>query len=258
MFDIQVKRIHEYKRQLLNALHIIHLYNEIKDNPKGNHTPRTFIFAGKSAPGYFIAKLIIKLINSIAYRVNNDPAVGDLLKVVFMKNYCVSLAEVIYLLRICPNRFLRRAMRLRAGYMKFMLKGSLTMGTLDGANIEIKEESKMKIFSSSELTADEVLRKRQAGYNPYDYYMKISYKAHSGHDSGDYSALLNPESSPDCENLLDKGDFYLHLRFESYKNKQKELGMFLDKRHESMSLMIVARSVSFSSDRTIKEYAREF
>jgi starch phosphorylase len=263
LFDCQVKRIHEYKRQLLNVLHVIHLYNQIKDNPNKEWTPRTIIFAGKAAPGYFMAKLIIKLIHSVASVVNEDPAIRDLIKVVFLANYRVTLAE-----KIIPAADLSEQISTAGteasgtGNMKFALNGALTIGTLDGANIEIKEEvgdDNIFIFG---LKTPEVKALLHGGYNPWDYYHKnesikrvldmIAY----GYFSGGDQQLFKPIVS----SLLEGGDYYCLLAdFASYIDCQSKISeAFKDKTTwREKALLNIASMGKFSSDRTISDYAKE-
>ncbi len=264
IFDIQVKRLHEYKRQLLNILHIIYLYNKIKDNPKGSDiVPRTAIFAGKAAPGYDMAKLIIKLITAVGDVINCDPDVGDKLKVVFLRNYAVSNAQKIIPAADLSEQISTAGMEASGtGNMKFSLNGALTIGTLDGANIEIKEEvgdDNIFIFG---LNAEEVVELKKSGYNPYSYYSKnkdlkrIIDQIHSGFFSHGDPGLFRPI----VESLLHQGDRYLLMAdFESYVNTHKKIDeAFLDKpRWAKMSIINTANMGKFSTDRTIWEYSTD-
>jgi len=263
IFDVQIKRMHEYKRQLLNVLHVITLYNRIRKNIELDIVPRTVIFAGKAAPGYYMAKLIIKLINSIAEKVNNDSVVNKKLKVIFLENYSVSLAE-----KIIPAADLSEQIS-TAGYeasgtgnMKFSLNGALTIGTMDGANVEMAEyigEEHMFIFG---LRADEVKKLKSAGYNPRDYYNNNS-------DLRDVLDMIrdgyfNPGNRdlfmPIYDSLMNNGDTYLLLAdYQDYIDTQDRVStLYLDQETWTKKAIInVARMGYFSSDRTIKEYAEE-
>jgi len=263
MFDILVKRIHEYKRQLLDVLHVITLYNRIKDNPAGDYVPRTVIFAGKAAPGYHMAKLIIKLINSVGDIVNNDPDVSDRLKILFLRNYAVSNAQ-----KIIPAADLSEQVS-TAGYeasgtgnMKFALNGAVTIGTLDGANVEIKEEvgdDNIFIFG---LDSDGVRNMKNSGYNPYYYYeSNPELKRVLDQISGGFFSPENPDLfKPVTDSLLSHGDNYMLLAdYDSYIKCQEQVNRtFMDKKKWArMSILNAANMGKFSSDRTIAEYARD-
>jgi starch phosphorylase len=263
LFDCQVKRIHEYKRQLLNALHAIMLYNRIKDNPQGNHLPRTIIFGGKAAPGYFLAKRIIKLINAIGDKVNHDADVGELLRVVFLANYRVSLAE-----RIFPAAELSEQISTAGteasgtGNMKFALNGALTIGTMDGANIEIREEvgdDNIFIFG---LTAAQV-HALKPHYNPWEYYQQHAElrRALDQIRDGFFSPEDRGRFRDIIETLLGNGrDNYLLLAdYEAYIACQERVSETYRHPDEwtKKSILNTAHMGKFSTDRTIKEYANE-
>ncbi len=263
LFDCQVKRIHEYKRQLLNVLHVITLYNRIKENKDVDIVPRTFIFSGKSAPSYYIAKLIINLVNSVGNVVNNDPDVRDRLKVVFLANYGVSLAEKIFPASDLSEQISTAGTEASGtGNMKFALNGALTIGTLDGANIEMMEEigrENMFIFG---LTTPQVQELRDRGYNPRDWYLrnpdlkKVLDMISSG--------LFSPENPelfrPIVDLLLNQGDHYMLLAdYEAYIACQDRVSETYRNRDEwaRLSILNTAGMGKFSSDRTIAEYAEE-
>ncbi|HBC86299.1 MAG TPA: glycogen phosphorylase [Lentisphaeria bacterium] len=261
IFDVQVKRFHEYKRQLLKILHAITLYLEIKDNPKGHFVPRTIIFGGKSAPGYFMAKLIIKFINSVAAVINSDEDVNDKLKVIFLANYGVSLAE-----KIMPAADLSEQISLAGteasgtGNMKFALNGALTIGTLDGANIEIKDavgEDNIFIFG---MKVDEVETLRKKGYNPEDF-LKDQPRLRQLMElikCGFFSTKNPHVFDPLLDNI--RVDYYMSIAdFESYNTVQEKISKtYLDQYEWHKKAMLnVANMGRFSSDRTIKEYAEE-
>lgn len=262
MFDIQVKRIHEYKRQLLNCLHIITMYNRIKANPGVPFVPRTVMIGGKAAPGYHTAKQIIRLICAVARVVNNDPIVGDKLKVIYLENYRVTLAE-----KIIPAADLSQQISTAGteasgtGNMKFMLNGALTIGTLDGANIEMMEEmGKENIFIFG-MTVDEVEELKSKGYNAYDYYNKLPElrQCIDQIQSGFFSPN-NPDQFKDLVNILMHHDrFFLFADYDSYIKCQDKVNKLYQKPVEwtKKALLNIASSGKFSSDRTIAEYGRE-
>jgi len=263
MFDCQVKRLHEYKRQLLNVLHVITLYNQIRDGHGDQVVPRTVIFAGKAAPGYFMAKLIIKLINSVAHVVNNDPAVGDRLKVCFLANYGVSLAE-----KIIPAADLSEQISTAGteasgtGNMKFALNGALTIGTWDGANIEMAEEIGADSIFLWGRKAQEVDKLRAQGYNPQEIYQRNEPlrrcldMIRDGAFSHDHTDLFHPI----VDTLLAGGDHYQLLAdYDDYIKTQSEVARaYADpERWTRMSIANVAHMGKFSSDRAIAEYAKD-
>lgn len=263
IFDIQIKRIHEYKRQLMAALFAIDLYNEIKENPKAERVPRTIIFAGKAAPGYAIAKLHIKLINSIADKINHDPDVGDQLKCIFLKNYRVTLAELMIPAANLSEQISTAGFEASGtGNMKFALNGALTIGTLDGANVEIRDEVGEENIFIFGKTVEEVEQIRHEGYDPLNYYnsnerlKKILDQIRDGFFSSKEPDLFNPI----IEALLYKGDYFLVLAdFQEYIEKQKEVEELYQNQDDwnRKAILNVARVGKFSSDRTIRDYAEE-
>ncbi|HEY8119345.1 MAG TPA: glycogen/starch/alpha-glucan phosphorylase [Methylophilaceae bacterium] len=262
LFDVQIKRIHEYKRQLLNLLHVITLYNRIRSGKADNVTPRTVIFGGKAAPGYWMAKKIIRLINDVAAIVNEDPAVGDKLKVVFYPNYEVSAAELLF-----PGSDLSEQISTAGteasgtGNMKMALNGALTIGTLDGANVEIKEEVGDENIFIFGLTTQQVAETRAAGYNPWDYYHQNAElrQVLDMIDGGFFSVDEPDRYRIIFDTLLHKGDHYLLLAdYASYIATQDAVGALYQNQEEwtRHAILNVARIGKFSSDRTIGEYAK--
>ena len=264
IFDVQVKRLHEYKRQLLNVLHIIHLYNQLRDNPNMDFTPQTFLFGAKAAPGYHVAKEIIQLINSLSTQINNDPVCKDKLQVVFLENYRVSLAE-----KLMPASELSEQISTAGkeasgtGNMKFMMNGALTIGTLDGANVEMHQQVGDENIFLFGLTADQVAERKRQGYRSLDYYQqnqalkRVIDQISSGFsDHVSYSDLTNRllfgagGSMADEYMLLADFDSYCaahHRALETYADQQ---------RWNQMSLINIARSGIFAADRSIAEYAK--
>jgi starch phosphorylase len=262
IFDVQVKRLHEYKRQHLNLLHIITLYNRIKHHRDTEIVPRTFIFGGKAAPSYFMAKLIIKLINSVGDVLNNDPDVGDRLKVVFLPNYNVKQAQWIY-----PAGDLSEQIS-TAGYeasgtsnMKFALNGALTIGTLDGANIEIRQAVGEDNFFLFGLTAVEVRAKKAGGYHPWDYYESNPHlreaidQINSGHFSRGDTNLFKPL----VDSLMKSDPYLVFADYQAYVKCQEQISQaYKDGANWTrMSIRNTARTGKFSSDRAIGEYCEK-
>ncbi len=263
LFDCLVKRIHEYKRQLLLALHLITLYNRIIADPKGSFVPRTVIFGGKSAPGYQMAKLIIKLINSVADTINGDPRVGDILKVVFLRNYCVSSAE-----KIIPAADLSEQISTAGfeasgtGNMKFALNGAVTIGTMDGANVEILEEVGPDNIFIFGLSADEVVQMKSTGYDP-EYFYRSNQELRQAIDliaAGRFSREQPDLFLPIVDSLMAHGDQYMLMAdYGSYAEAQNRAEAAYRDREGwvRMSILNTAGMGKFSSDRTIRQYAED-
>lgn len=262
MFDIQVKRLHEYKRQHLNVLHIVALYNRIKLDPACDLCPRTFIFGGKAAPGYFMAKLIIKLINSVAEVVNGDPDVNGRLKVVFFPDFNVKNAKFIYPACDLSEQISTAGKEASGtGNMKFSMNGALTIGTLDGANVEIREEVGADNFFLFGLTAEEVSSLQKNGYQPSAYYQgnpelqAVIERIRSGHFSRGDRELFKPL----LDSLLFHDPFLLFADFAPYVEAQRQVDhVYRDQETWTRrSILNVARMGKFSSDRAIREYCRD-
>ncbi len=261
LFDIQVKRIHEYKRQHLNVLHIITLYNRIKQAPGKDFVPRTFIFGGKAAPGYFMAKRIIKLINSVAEVVNSDRDVAGRLKVVFFPDFNVKNAHHIYPAADLSEQISTAGKEASGtGNMKFSMNGALTIGTLDGANVEIREEVGPENFFLFGLTAGEVHDLKVTGYDPRSYYdanprlREAMDQISSGHFSRGDKELFRPL----VDNLLNHDPFLLLADYQSYIDCQDRVSAAYRDQGQwvRMSVLNVARMGKFSSDRSIAEYCK--
>ena len=269
IFDVQVKRLHEYKRQLMNILHVMYLYNQLKDNPNMDIVPRTFIFGAKAAAGYKRAKLTIKLINNVADVINNDKSIGGKLKVVFIEDYRVSNAELIFSAADVSEQISTASKEASGtGNMKFMLNGALTIGTMDGANVEMAEEvgkDNMFIFGAS---ADEIINlENNGGYNPMDIFnndqdiRRVLMQLINGYYSPQdpelfrdiYNSLLNTQSS-------DRADTYFILKdFRSYAEAHRKIDQaYRDEKWWARTAMLnTASAGKFSSDRTIEEYVRD-
>ncbi len=262
LFDIQVKRLHEYKRQHLNVLHIINLYNRLKKNPKLNVPPRTVIFGGKAAPGYFMAKLIIKLVNSVAEVVNNDPEIGNRLKVVFFPNFNVKNSHAIYPAAELSEQISTAGKEASGtGNMKFSMNGALTIGTLDGANVEIREEVGAENFFLFGLTNEEVTNLKSNGYRPWEYYdsnpelREVIDQIRSGFFSKGDQNLFQPL----VDSLISRDEYVLFADYPSYIECQERVNRaYQDQKNwTKMSILNVARMGKFSSDRSIREYSEK-
>jgi starch phosphorylase len=261
MFDIQVKRLHEYKRQHLNILHIITLYLRLKKDSGMGITPRTFIFGGKAAPGYFMAKLIIKLINSVAEMINRDPDIKDRLKIVFFPNFNVQNAQKIYPAADLSEQISTAGKEASGtGNMKFSLNGALTIGTLDGANVEIREEVGPENFFLFGHTMEEVQNLKVQGYNPYYHYRTNEHlkEVIDLIGSGFFSHGDRELFRPLVESLLFSDEYLVLADYQSYIERQDEVGLlFNDKtRWTRMSILNTARMGKFSADRSIREYCQ--
>jgi glycogen phosphorylase len=261
LFSVQVKRIHEYKRQLLNVLHVITLYHRIRANPDAQVVPRTVIFAGKAAPAYHQAKRIIKLINAVAAKTNSDPDIQGKLRVLFLPNYCVSQAEKIIPAADLSEQISTAGMEASGtGNMKMSLNGALTIGTLDGANVEIMEEVGEDNIFIFGLTTDQVASLRSSGYDPRIYYDGDAELRHTldSISRGDFSPEDPHLFAPIVESLLQRGDFYMLLAdYRPYVTAQESVNrLFLDKQAWAVkSILNTARMGKFSSDRSVMDYA---
>src|SRR5271156_3379048 len=262
MFDAQVKRIHEYKRQHLNVLYILTRYLRLKKHPERDTTPRTFLFGGKAAPGYFMAKLIIKLINSVAEVINNDPEVKGRLKVVFLPDYNVSFGQLVYPAADLSEQISTAGKEASGtGNMKFAMNGALTIGTLDGANIEIRDAVGHENFFLFGLNAEEVAARKAAGYHPHQIYesngalREVMDSICSGHFSRGDRNLFRPL----VDGLLNSDPYLLFADYQSYVDCQDKVSAaFLDQHNwAKMSIYNAARMGKFSSDRAIREYCTE-
>ena len=263
IFDCQVKRLHEYKRQLMNILHVMYLYNEIKAHPDMDIVPRTFIFGAKAAAGYYTAKLTIKLINAVADKINNDSSINGKIKVVFIEDYRVSNAELIFAAADVSEQISTASKEASGtGNMKFMLNGALTLGTMDGANVEIVEEVGKENAFIFGLSADQVMEYEKNGnYNPRDVY-------NNNQDVRQVlTQLVNGFYSPEnpelfralYDALLEKDTYFTLLDFDSYKEAHSRIdAAYRDEEHWARTAMLQTASAGkFSSDRTIEEYAKE-
>jgi starch phosphorylase len=260
LFDVQVKRIHEYKRQHLSILHVIALYHRLRSDPHADVLPRTFIFGGKAAPGYHLAKLIIKLINAVGDVVNRDPAVQDRLKVVFLPNFNVSNGQHVYPAAELSEQISTAGKEASGtGNMKFSMNGALTIGTMDGANIEIREEVGAENFFLFGLTAAEVSERKAQGYRPADYVSGELQEVLDLVGGGFFSRGDSQLFRPLLDGLIEHDPYMVLADFESYAQCHRQVSAaYRDvDAWTRMSILNTARSEKFSSDRTIREYCAD-
>ena len=262
MFDVQVKRIHEYKRQLLNVLYVVALYNRIKHDGHDPTVPRTVIFGGKAAPGYYMAKLIIKLINSVAATIDADSAVREHLRVVFIPDFNVKSGQVIYPAAELSEQISTAGKEASGtGNMKFSMNGALTIGTLDGANVEIREQVGAENFFLFGLTVDQVANLKSSGYDPRHYYENnaVLKRVIDQISAGAFSSGDQQLFRPIVDSLLHDDQYLLLADFQSYLDCQESVShAYIDQDHWTrMSILNTARMGKFSSDRSIREYARD-
>ena len=263
IFDIQIKRLHAYKRQLLNALHILHLYHELLENPNFDIEPRTFIFGAKAAPGYYLAKCIIKFINSLAEKINNDPRIDNKIKVVFIENYDVSKAELIKpAADVSEQKSTTTKEASGTGNMKLMMNGAITLATLDGANVEIFEQVGKDNIVIFGLSANEVLNyNKYGGYSSLDLYnARPNIKRVVDDLINGFIPNMEKEGRAIYDSLITYNDEYFVLRdLENYTEAQEKIDKLYKNREKwnQMALINIANSGIFSSDRTIIEYAED-
>ncbi|MBQ2153307.1 MAG: glycogen/starch/alpha-glucan phosphorylase, partial [Clostridia bacterium] len=252
IFDVQVKRLHEYKRQLLNALHILSLWQYLRDNPNADFTPKTYIFGAKAAPGYYFAKQIIQFIVNMADKINNDARVSDKLKVIYLEDYRVTVAE-----KLMPASEISEQISLAGteasgtGNMKFMINGALTLGTLDGANVEIHDavgDANMFLFG---MTTPEVVKLKANGYNPMDYYTNNPIIKRA------IDELNGTRFNHIAKNLLEQDPYMVLADFADYAAAQSRASALYrsPEQWNKVSLTNIANSGIFAADRAIKEYA---
>jgi starch phosphorylase len=262
LFDIQVKRLHEYKRQHLNVLYVITLYNRLKRESGDAGTPRTVIFGGKAAPGYRMAKLIIKLINSVAAAINRDPVVSQALKVVFLPDFNVNTSHRVYPAADLSEQISTAGNEASGtGNMKFAMNGALTIGTLDGANVEIRDAVGHENFFLFGLTAEEVERRKAEGYTPRSIYESNPELRETIDviDSGFFSDGDRGLFHPLIESLITRDDYMLLADYQAYVDCQQRVSdAYADRSNWTrMSILNTARVGRFSSDRSIREYCRD-